>query len=360
MTRHNYKPSVGLASLSLLLGAHTAAAQPSIEAPTPIEAPQPAEPDVPAALQCRQTVACSDAGLCTEQQGACVATSNADCRASSRCRSLGLCRQRDGACVAKRHSQCRDAAICKEDGRCFAVAGECVAAKTSDCRRSTGCAERGLCEAMHGECVLVRASGMEPKSFTPKPRRRRQRDSSNMEIIVAPGVGVLTGEGSGLFDPTFNADVLVGGRFGYGSVAGRLRLSPFNPDVGDVSMWMVGISAMPALRPIKNKVVDVAIGANFGYFHLEASSAFGSGSLDGLQVGPWAAVMISPNHEDDSRFEFGVIVDWNALIGVSACVNDRCGGVDYQGEGVFTAGLALGYSFDIGHDAKKTNMGRGW
>ncbi len=74
---------------AIAIGA-SAQAQTAVPAPT---APAPAP------INCRRGYQCSSYGLCTEQNGRCVAVTSSDCRGSGVCRHMGACMADAGMCV---------------------------------------------------------------------------------------------------------------------------------------------------------------------------------------------------------------------------------------------------------------------
>lgn len=176
---------------------------------------------------------------------------------------------------------------------------------------------------------------------------RTRGEGTSVEGFAAPGVSVLTGEGSGFFDPSFDIDLMAAYRSGIASVGARVRLNPLNSSAGSGSAFLFGASIAPALRPIREGWFDIAVGANLGYFLIGANGPGGSASVHGLQVGPWAALLFMPNYEDDVRFVTGLTVDWTALVGLSACLNGTCQSPSYAGEGAVTVGLVVGVAMDL-------------
>ncbi len=105
--------------------------------------------------RCRARVLCKDFGRCTEKDGSCIATRDADCRASTiDCKDDGKCTaHRDGWCRATSNADCRATERCKRWGRCTAKDGKCRATSDADCRATEKCKRWGRCTAKDGDCV---------------------------------------------------------------------------------------------------------------------------------------------------------------------------------------------------------------
>lgn len=103
---------------------------------------------------CRRSQACRDLGRCTLEQGQCVVATNDDCARSNGCALLGLCSAVQGECVAQTQSDCQNAATCKQQGRCDVKFGSCIPSQQTSCVESLACAIDGQCSEQNGQCVV--------------------------------------------------------------------------------------------------------------------------------------------------------------------------------------------------------------
>ncbi len=134
---------------------------------------------------CEGLPECTGGGLCTLEDGACVATSDERCQKADACRIVGKCHRVGKVCRAttagdcERSEMCRDAGLCvlrgcscfpssalgcnvpqglaaripcKHYGRCSVEGPACIAASDSDCAQSEVCTF-GFCTAFHGTCL---------------------------------------------------------------------------------------------------------------------------------------------------------------------------------------------------------------
>jgi hypothetical protein len=106
---------------------------------------------------CARGQQCYDQGLCTVQDGQCLAASDADCNTASEvCQRFGLCTASKGRCVAASDEGCQESAQCEIYGGCTAVDGKCIAISDEQCQQASVCDLYGWCTAnLQGECVKI-------------------------------------------------------------------------------------------------------------------------------------------------------------------------------------------------------------
>ncbi|MBI4705163.1 MAG: hypothetical protein HY744_28990 [Deltaproteobacteria bacterium] len=75
-----------------------------------------------------------------------------DCDQSEDCRERGLCTEQQGKCVAASDDDCKQAKICRTDGRCTWHRDHCLAGSDADCQRSKRCLTFGECRVEGRGC----------------------------------------------------------------------------------------------------------------------------------------------------------------------------------------------------------------
>jgi hypothetical protein len=56
----------------------------------------------------------------------------------------------------KKEEQCRDLMACSLQGRCTNHGEQCIASSDAECKQSSACKKTGLCFAVDGRCQLLR------------------------------------------------------------------------------------------------------------------------------------------------------------------------------------------------------------
>jgi len=55
--------------------------------------------------------------------------------------------------ACKKEEQCRDLMACSMQGRCTNQGDLCVASSDTECKQSSGCKKNGFCRAVDGRCM---------------------------------------------------------------------------------------------------------------------------------------------------------------------------------------------------------------
>lgn len=121
---------------------------------------------------CRLSSVCKELADCTLRDGTCQLTNDADCARSDACRQAGHCTLASptakpvGAtrprCVAKTSQHCRESLACSELGMCHPVEGECRAGSLRECKRGNLCEKLGRCTIDgRGVCSPVEGDWLE-------------------------------------------------------------------------------------------------------------------------------------------------------------------------------------------------------
>lgn len=76
--------------------------------------------------KCKDLTQCTDDGLCTAKDAACVATSDADCKASYGCKARGPCSAKNGVCVVGSDADCEQSEACAKQKYCVAQGNNCI------------------------------------------------------------------------------------------------------------------------------------------------------------------------------------------------------------------------------------------
>ena len=97
---------------------------------------------------------CKETGLCEPSERGCVAT-DASCAKSAMCRRQGLCTARSGVCVPADDVACESAEVCEREGHCSARPTRCRADSDEACAASHVCKRRGACAALAGRCAAT-------------------------------------------------------------------------------------------------------------------------------------------------------------------------------------------------------------
>jgi len=56
----------------------------------------------------------------------------------------------------KKETLCKDLMACSLQGRCTNQGEQCVALSDAECKQSSACKDKGLCFAVDGRCQLIR------------------------------------------------------------------------------------------------------------------------------------------------------------------------------------------------------------
>lgn len=96
---------------------------------------------------CTQSWACIREGRCTLEHGACIVGSDDECAQSEACKRDGLCRVQAGGCRFATEASCLGSARCRTDGHCSTsrYSPGCVAKDDKDCAASEACLEKHAC-----------------------------------------------------------------------------------------------------------------------------------------------------------------------------------------------------------------------
>lgn len=110
------------------------------------------------ARECAQQTSCPGEGLCSGRLsmspfGMECAAQGDDCRGAKICSEQGMCSAQEGMCMARTSEDCQRSRLCVEQGLCSPFGGTCVANSAGDCRASRACHERGACLEVGGRCV---------------------------------------------------------------------------------------------------------------------------------------------------------------------------------------------------------------
>ena len=103
---------------------------------------------------CEESGECKTYGLCTSNQGLCRASSDQDCALSKICLEQGFCKHTQNSCTIS-SSGCLGTLRCKKFGLCSESRGACIALNDIDCRSSTVCSAEGKCFALSGQCIAT-------------------------------------------------------------------------------------------------------------------------------------------------------------------------------------------------------------
>lgn len=139
--------------------------------------------DDPRDESCRRSLLCERYGACEqvdEETGYalddfyCGPGASAHCAKSTwSCTQDGLCSYRDGACVAASDADCaRSTLACSVEGRCSGRQEACVVASDADCAKSLVCEAYEACTEVRGECGFSRAQKIEMYDKAPGHGKR--------------------------------------------------------------------------------------------------------------------------------------------------------------------------------------------
>ncbi len=116
---------------------------------------------------CAKEPACEGEGLCSGRltlspPGMQCAALGEDCRRAKVCAEQGMCSPQEGVCMARTAEDCQRSRLCVEQGLCSPFGGTCVAGRSEDCQASRACHEHGACLEVGGRCVA-------PAGFEARP-----------------------------------------------------------------------------------------------------------------------------------------------------------------------------------------------
>lgn len=107
------------------------------------------------AIPCGISGAChlGPGGTCTVMSDAdCLGTSCVDCSFKGPCVTSGKCVQENGVCVARTDAACKKSEQCAFAGQCSLQDDACLAATDADCTPSEVCRTAAQCQAIDGVC----------------------------------------------------------------------------------------------------------------------------------------------------------------------------------------------------------------
>ena len=131
-------------------------------------------------LGCENSPSCQQDGLCTNVNGACMATT-LGCIKSEGCRTAGRCVESDGRCIVAVDT-CLASNECDLNGLCIQSGDNCIATEAS-CKKSRMCIDQGYCHEFQGSCMRIAPCNCEPHdlacSMKCKVRKTRMAPKSH-------------------------------------------------------------------------------------------------------------------------------------------------------------------------------------